>query len=91
MVNCRGSDIFLGIIFCLVTIDIIDACESSVFVSFKWLPVICRLDIFESFDDTRRMLAEVVSVIASFKDNNHLRANLEQLSCHVIVGERAEV
>ena len=37
------------------------------------------------------MLSKVVCVVASFEDDDHLRADLEQFSCHVVVGKRAEL
>ena len=70
-------------------IKLVERSEACICVSLNW--VFVDLVTEQSLDDPRRVLTQVVGVVAALLHDNDFRANFDQFSCHVEVHERAQL
>jgi len=73
----------------LVSHDLIKRLETGIFVSLHRVPIV--LLTRERFDNTARVLPQIVRVVATFLANQKARANLEQFFCHPEVHHRGNL
>ena len=78
-------DIGLGPILGAIALKLVKRSEPRICVGLNWVFVV--LVAKQSLDDSRRVLTQVVSVVAAFLHDDDLLTNLDQLSRHIEVHE----
>jgi len=78
-------DISLGPILGVVTLKLVKRSEPSICVGLNWVFIVLVAE--QSLDDSRRVLTQVVSIVAAFLHDDDFWANLDQLSRHIEVHE----